>query len=389
MKRFLVFLGVLAVSCGLWTVDVFAIDPYQGEQGQYGACWTYFGQTTDPTDTMWLPGHDVLNYLSADSTNDPEIWGINLTQYKYLGFEVTTIQADTTLNDSLLVDLWTGYYGHKDSLIAAVAVADITNGTIFDTCTTFPDCPKAIKWVCLADTTEDPPFWLQKYAWLRLRTHITTVFATDSTMTNTVEKDTYAAAGDSMRDWWATNGNDSWETEIDEAIGATDWADFVCVSGKDSLLVCALDGPIAENPGTIDSVVFTVIVKESLDVVSTDTLRLGIAFGDTSEHHFDSLNVGASGSGAIWATQQTVTEYPAATSHDTITYCFTTDPYGNAWTRTTLDSILVIFDPVYVDTVAAGTAGLLKLVQFWAKTYHSRTELFPTLKYRATVWLKE
>jgi len=383
MKRILVFLVALAVSCGL-AVDCKA--QYMGEQGEHGAYMVYFGTTTDPIDTFWHPGHEVRDVSSGgDSVNIPNITGINLTQYSYLGIEVTTIQADTTLNDSLLVDLWTGYYGHVDSLIATVAATQITNGTLFDTCIDFPDCPKAIKWVALVDTTESPEYWWQKYAWLRLRTHMTTIFATDTTMTNTVAGDCYATLGDSLRDWWATNGDDSWETEIDEAIGSTDWDDFVSVSAKDSLLVLGLDGPIAESPGTIDSLVFTVVVKESLNTVFSDTLRLGIVFGDTTEQQFYKLGTPS------WATQRAVAKYAGSTGHDTVTYCFATNPYGNTWTRTTLDSVLVIFDPVHVDTLTGnnGTLGMMKLVQFWAKTYHSRTELFPALKYRATIWLKE
>lgn len=384
MKRFLLFLVILALA-----VPVFGQQyPYQGEQGEVGSYMVYWGATTDPTDTFWYPGEEVQDVSSGgDSVNIPLIVGWNLTQYKYLGIEVAIIEGDTTLNDSLLVDLWTGYYGHEDSLILTVAHTQITNGAIFDTCIDFPDCNKAVKWVTLVDTTESPEYWWQKYAWMRIRPSITAAFVTDTVMTNTVEANDLwqAADGDSLVDWWATNGDDSWTTEIDEAIGSTDFTDFISVSVKDSLMVMGISVPIAENPGTIDSLVFTVVVKESLETVNSDTLRLGIVFGDTSLHYFWKLGT------PIWATQLPVVSYFEDAGHDTCSYLFTTDPYGNPWTRTSLDSAFVVFDPVHVDTVTGnnGTLGMMKLVQFWAKTYHSRTELFPELKWRVAVKLKE
>lgn len=205
-------------------------------------------------------------------------------------------------------------------------------------------------------------------------------------MTNTVEaNDLWSVLGDGFRDWFATNANDSWESEIDEAIGATDFDDYICVSGKDSTAVMGISVPIAESPGTIDSFVFTVVVKESLNTVVSDTLKLGIVFGDSALHELDKLGT------PVYATQLPVTKYPSSAEYDTCSYTFTTDPYGNAWTRTSLDSCFVIFYPVHVDTLTGdnGTKGLMKLVQFWAKTYHSRTELFPELKGRVTVYLKE
>jgi len=388
MKRFGAILAVLVLTCGLFTGNCLAVDPYVREAGERTDCWSFFGGFTDPTDTVWLPGHEVLNYLDADSVNDPNVWGINLTQYRYFGFEVVPIQGDTTLNDSLLVDVWTGYYGDRDSLIAVVAATQITNGTIFDTCTDFPDCPKAIKWVALVDTTESPEYWFQKYAWLRLRTTITTAFATDTTFAGATNGDTWAAAGDSLRDWNTQNADGMFWTVMNEA----SWDSFVYVQGKDSLFVLAMNTmSAAENPGTIDSVTFAVAYWESLATVAEDTLRLGIAFGDTTDHHYDSLDIGVAGSGVLWGSQQCLDSTCTAEQRDTVYFTFTTDPYGDAWTRTSLDSCLVIFDPVHVDTLTGnnGTAGILCIYKFWSTTYHSRTELFPELKYRATVWLKE
>lgn len=381
-------LVVLTVVGGLLTVDCRAIDPYVGEQGERGATFSYFGTVTDPTDTIWHPGHEVLNYLYADSVNVPNVWGINLTQYKYLGFEVVMLQADTTLNDTLLVDVWTGYYGHLDSLISAVAYTEITDGLIFDTCITPPECPIAKKWVILADTSESPDFWFQKYAWLRLRTHMATIFATDTTFTGATDGDTWSEAGDSLADWNTTNAADIfWKMFTVSA----NYDSFAYVQGKDSLFALSLNTMTAtESPGTIDSVTFAVAYWESLTTVAEDTLRLGIAFGDTSLHHYDSLDTPANGgSGVLWSTQQALDSSGTAEQRDTVYFTFTTDPYGNTWTRTSLDSCIVIFDPVHVDTTGAGTEGILCVYRFWSTTYHSRTELFPALKYRATVYLKE
>lgn len=381
MKRCLAILTVLAVSCWLSAVSCLAVDdPYVGEQGQTGAYMSYFGEVTDPIDTIWHPGSGVTDSI-------PSIWGINLTQYKYFGIEVTTIQADTTLNDSLLVDVWTGYYGHLDSLISAVAYTEITDGALFDTCGTFPSCPKAIKWMTVTDTTESPAFWFQKYIWVRLRTFITTIFATDTTFTGAPDGQTWSAAGDSLIDWNTTNAATIFWKMFTVA---TDYDSFAYITGKDSTLVLPMNTmTTTENPGTIDSVTFAVAYWESLTVIAEDTLRLGIAFGDSSDHHLDSLDSETAGSGILWATQQSLDSTGTAELRDTVYFTFTTDPYGNAWTRTTLDSCLVIFDPVHVDTNSSGTAGILCVYGFWATTYHSRTELYPSLKYRVNIWLKE
>lgn len=385
MKRVLGIWGlglvILVVSCGLWTANCLAVDPYRGEWGEFGSHWSYFGEISDPTDTLWIPGLGLNDSI-------PNIRGINLTQYRYLGFEVAIIQSDTTLTDSLLVDLWTGYYGHVDSVIAAVAVGDITDGVLYDTCTDFPDCPKAIKWVVLADTTEDPAFWFQKYAWLRLWTHVNSDNETDTTFTGATDGDTWSAAGDSLADWNTQNADGMFWTVLNEA----SWDSFVYVQGKDSLFAISLNEmSAAQSPGTIDSVTFAVAYWESLATVAEDTLRLGIAFGDTSQHHYDSLDIGVKGSGVLWATQQALDSTGTAELRDTVYFTFTTDPHGNAWTRTTLDSCLVVFDPVHVDTVTGdnGTLGILCVYRFWSTTYHSRTELFPSLRYRATIWLKK
>lgn len=385
MKRLLLIAFLL-----FWMAPVAALAqaPYAGNGPTY-SMMTWWFSTTDPIDTLWFPGVEVADVSTpgVDSVNIPIVWGIDLLPYNYLGIEVAIITPDTTLNDSLLVSLWTGYYGHADSILSAVAVTQIRDGTLFDTCITFPSCPRAIKWTCLRDTAETTEYPWQRYFWLRLITHITTIFATDTVMTNTVEANDLwqAADGDSLVDWWATGGDDSWESEIDEAIGSTDFDDFISVSVKDSLMVMGISAPIAESPGTIDSFVFTVVVKESLETVDSDTLRLGIVFGDSSLHYFWKLGT------PIWAPQLPVVSYFEDAGHDTVSYTFTTDPYGNAWTRTSLDSAFVVFDPVYVDTVTGdnGTLGMMKLVQFWAKTYHSRTELFPEVKGRVTTYLKQ
>lgn len=385
MKRFLVFLVVLALASPVLGQD----DPYESEQADHGAYMVYWGTTTDPSDTFWHPGHEVRDVSSGgDSVNIPNTVGINLLNYGYLGIEVAIIAGDTTLNDSLLVDIWTGYYGHVDSLISGAAYTTITNGALFDTCIDFPDCPKAIKWVCLRDTSESPEYWWQRYAWLRLRTHMTTIFATDTTFTGATDGDTWSAAGDSLADWNTQNADGMFWTVMNEA----SWDSFVYVQGKDSTFVLAMNTmTAAHNPGTFDSVTFAVAYWESLTTVAEDTLRLGIAFGDTTGHHYDSLDIGVGGSGVLWATQQALDSTGTAELRDTVYFTFTTDPHGNTWTRTSLDSCLVVFDPVHVDTVTGdnGTKGILCLYRFWSTTYHSRTELFPSLKYRATIWLKE
>lgn len=153
---------------------------------------------------------------------------------------------------------------------------------------------------------------------------------------------------------------------------------------------------IAESPGTIDSLTFAIAYCESIVVLAADTLRLGIAFGDSTGHHYDSLDIGVGGSGVLWSTQfpldssLSVTTDPRA--KDTVYFTFTTDPHGNPWTRTTLDSCILIIDPVHVDTSAADAdaiPGFLYIYDLWATVYHSRTELFPTMRYRATVYLKD
>lgn len=372
-----------------WVTPVLAQPPHSGNGPTYNMM-TWWFNTTDPADTFWFPGVEVADVSTPgiDSVNIPITWGIDLLPYNYLGIEVAIITGDTTLNDTLAVDIYTGYYGDADSVILAVSLDSINYGGIFDTCINFPDCNKATKWVDLREHTYAAgatPSWFQRYVWLRLRTRMTEIFRTDTTFTSTVEANDLwqAADGDSLVDWWATGGDDSWESEIDEAIGSTDFDDFISVSVKDSLMVMGISVPIAESPGTIDSLVFTVVVKESLETTDPDLLRLGVVFGDSSLHYFWKLGT------PIWATQQEVTSYFESAGHDTLSYLFTTDPYGDPWTRTTLDSAFVVFDPVYVDTVDAGTPGMMKLVQFWAKTYHSRTELFPELKGRVTVYLKE
>lgn len=179
MKRFLFFLVILALTSSVFGQE----DPQTIHESGKNQVIVSYGEITAPNDTFWIPGHTVLSYLDADSTNDPNVWGINLSQHRLLGVEVIIIQPDTTLNDSLLVDLWTGYYGHKDSLILAAAATQITDGTLFDTCITFPTCPKARHWYFLSDSTESPEYWWQRYAWLRLRTHMTEIFRTDTTFT--------------------------------------------------------------------------------------------------------------------------------------------------------------------------------------------------------------
>ena len=266
MKRFLLFLVILAL-----TSPVFGQESPQTihESGKNQVIVSY-GEITAPNDTFWIPGHTVLSYLDADSTNDPNVWGINLSQHRLLGVEVIIIQPDTTLNDSLLVDLWTGYYGHKDSLILAAAATQITDGTLFDTCITFPTCPKARHWYFLSDSTESPEYWWQRYAWLRLRTHMTEIFRTDTTFTGAPDGDVWAADGDSLYDWNTTNADGIFYKMFTTAV---DYDSFAYVHGKDSLLAIAMNEmAIAESPGTIDSLTFAIAYCESIVVLAADTL---------------------------------------------------------------------------------------------------------------------
>lgn len=332
-----------------------------------GRVYVWYQETNLPNDTLWHPGYGI-----DDAT--PSIWGINLTDFRFLGAEIAILQEDTVLLDTIRASWHTGFYGHKDSVASAyafVVIADTTN------------CPDAKKWIPLVDSSS--AYWFERYAWLRLI--FSTTNTTDTTDYNVSEKTLWAAAGDSLRDWNFFNGThyspskDSLYLGIDELPGATNWNDWIYVKGKDSLVAFAMQASqVATSPGIIDSVVLTLVVSESLDVVASDTLRVGIAFGDSSLHHYDSL------SAVSWGTNQVILDNNA---NDTLGWTFTLTPRSLAWTRTTLDSMIVIFDPVHVDTTTAGAKGILQIVQMWVAAYHDRSYLVPTVKYRVTCFLKE
>lgn len=398
MKRLLLIALVLfCLPADLWqagVAPVLAAPPYSGNGPTY-SMMTWWFNTTDPADTFWFPGQEVQDVSSGgDSINIPITTGMDLLPYNYIGIEVAIIVPDTTLNDSLLTSLWTSYYGHGDSVIEAVAYTQITNGALFDTCIDFPDCPKAIKWTCIRDTTESPEYWWQRYLWVRLITYMTAAFRTDTTFTGEADTDgdLWAADGDSLLDWNSIGADGYFWDMLVEA----EYDSFVYVHGKDSLFAVAMDAmAIAESPGTIDSVTFSVAYCESVVTVAEDSLRLGIAFGDSTGHHYDSLDIGLGGSGVLWATQQALDSSLSASTDprakDTVEFTFTTDPHGNVWTRTSLDSCILIFDPVHVDTSAGDdeVLGFLYIYRTFATVYHSRTELFPKVKGRVTVYLKE
>jgi hypothetical protein len=379
MKRFLVIFVVLSLICVVAGAQYPQNVPTSGKNK---VLVYYSPLITDPSDTFFIPGYEVQSYSNTDSVNRPNIWGIDISQHRWLGIEVVPIQPDTTLNDSIHVDVFTGNYGNIDSFVCIVPPDSIPYGTIFDTCLAYPDCPRTSKWFNTVDSA--CVYWFQRYVWLRVRTAITTAFATDTVVTNiSPEKDVFAV-GDSIHGWTATNGDDSWETEIDEAQGSIDWDDYVSVVVKDSFLVISMDQTeIEENPGTIDSLVFFVVCMESLNVITADSIRAGAMFGDTSKHYFGLIGE------PVWGATQVPAEEGAAGTYDTLTFSLPLTPRGTKWTRSNLDSTLMVLQSVFIDTVAAGTAGMIKVPQVWARTYHSRTELFPALKYRATVYLKE
>lgn len=389
MKRFLPFLMILALATPVFgqqlpypQQDAFPMDAlpdvWEGDYGKTNIFGVYYGTMVLPLDTLWLPG--LGTYDSIPATR-----GINLTQYEWLGFEVVLVQADTTLNDSVEVSLWTGDWGSVDSLIEAVAATQITNGGLFDTCGTFPNCLRATHWFCLRDTAETREYPFQRYAWLRLRNYMTTIFATDTTFEGTPNEE---LTGDSLNQWLTTNADDLMHTVLYEA----DFDSFVYVSTKDSLFAVAFDEmSCAESPGRIDSVTFAIAYCESIVVLIGDSLAVGIAFGDVAGSYWD-FDEGA-GSGILWSATQFLDSSLSASTNprakDTVYFTFATDPYGNAWTRSTLDSTTVFVDPIYIGVTGGAAKGWLYIYLMWATTYHSRTDLYPNAKYRATIWLKE
>jgi hypothetical protein len=375
LKRALVYLALVLALMSYAFAQEAHHSPYVAQRGDGWAVWHYFGQITDPTDTVWHPG-----IVPNDSV--PGVWGIDLSPYKYFGFEFDILQADTTHIDSLLVDIWTGYYGAIGSVTVAIPTDSITNSILVDSAAT---APLVRRYVLIADTAITCPFWFQKYAWGRIRSYVNSDNETDTTFAGATEGDLWSEAGDSLIDWNTTNADGIfWKMFTTTA----SWDSFAYITGKDSLLALSMNKmAAATNPGVIDSVVFGVALWESLTVVAPDTLRLGIAFGDSTEHHYDSLDIGVKGSGVLWATQQAVTS--AAEARDTLEFTFTTDPYGNPWTRTTLDSCILILDPVHIDTTSAGAAATLCIYDILPVTYHNRSNLFPAVKYRMTFWLKE
>ncbi len=373
MKKLLLFLAVMALA-----LPVFAERPYSENGANYYVNSWWFGPITDPTDTFWVPGLEVQDVSSGgDSVCIPNILGIDLAPYKYLYVEVAVTQADTTHNDSLLFDIYTGYYGDFDSL-RAVVPSDSIPSIIATLGTT------AHEWFALMDLADANTYFFQKSVWLRIRPYFNSAFYTDTTYTGAPAANLWSAAGDSLVDWYTANADGLFWTQMNEA----DWDSFIWVGHKDSTVAMSMGTmAAAQNPGIIDSVEFNVAYWDSTKTIHADTIRLGIAFGDSTLHHYDSLDV------VLWsnpfALDSSVSTVTTPRPRDTVTVCFPTDPRGNTWTRTTLDSTIIVLDPVHVDTTSAGDNGLICVYRLWSTTYHNRGELFPGVRGRVTVYLKD
>ena len=345
---------LFALSVALALTLLLSVPSQGGWFGPTGKKVTWYGKFTHASDTAFYPDGTHL---------------LDFTEYNWWGYELEILVPDTTLPDSVGITIFTGHDNtgwtsdSLDSMVYSV-IEDHTAGT------------KGNLWYSLHDTATGAVF-LGGGVTIRIN-----ISCLDTTDTSTVGgTDPWGAAGDSIRDWNTTNGG--WESEIDEAIGATDLADFIYVKGKDSLQVLCTDNPFNADVYNFDSIMIGIIVAESLDVIAMDTIRMGIGYGDTIKHHFDSLTV-------VWGVQQALTaEDGAANGLDTLIWSFVTDPRGNVWQKANLDSLLVVFDPVHVDSTSAGAAGALVVYHLWLFYEANRDTLNPPLEYRLTQWLKQ
>lgn len=371
MKRFLILFALLA----LLVSSASAVTPYDNSENSF----VYFGTIPLANDTVWHPG------IRA---NDgwPAMRGICLDGYAHLGYEFQLLRVDSTLIDSILVDLYTGHIGGVvDSMTLLIPADSIPNGVFADAAASDAS---AKKWIPLIDSSG--VYWFQRYVWWGIRALSGAGAEGDTTLAGVPDQDialgdSDPSSGSGIHDWFATNGDDSWETEVD---GTFDSAVYVVALGSDSTF-CMFETPlpVPVSPGTFDSVVYTVYCRVNADVVTACSLRMGIAVGDTQYYDVDSLTDGY-GAAVVWSAAQVV---PDAYAFGYLRFKFTTDPRSRAWERSWLanDSVIVILDACHIDTVAAGTNGPVRVYTVADTLYAARSAFTPTYQYRLGVWLKE
>jgi hypothetical protein len=355
---------------------------------------TYYGYAILPRDTIWIPGRDVTaGALATGGINgQPSFGGISLTDYRHIGVNFTILNPDSTITDTFFLSLWTGYVGgYKDSLRQVSPIYGSYGDSAWS-----PLADQAVgsvrKWmnVLPPDSAYIPrtaAAYFDPYTWVRVRLSQSITAYGDSSLPG---GDLYTAAGgDSVHDWKASTSTNL-KNMVDDAIGTPVYTDYINVSHEDSvaMLTLAAWAYPTSVPATIDSVVIRAIASESLVTIASDTLGVNIMFGDTSLHGFGLM--AAAGQYSL----ARLVKHAVAGSHayTTCYYTFTTSPGGYPLTPTNLDSLMVIIDPVHVDTLANGSQGILKIVALWAEAHGSTITGLQTttmVKWRCIIDLRE
>jgi len=328
--------------------------------------------TSLPNDTIWIPGEDVNDTLGG-IWGQPFSVGKDLTHYNYVGYNFHLIQADSVLVDIITPSVYTGYYGSTDS------ITQVYNGaTTEDSTADALDLHRMFKIV--PSTDSNSTYWFDKYAWARII--VSTISVSDTIDTNTVDKglwsmrgskDTinttvasiYGTAGDSVNDWNPIPAAAYYQAmNTYRVLADSKESTYVYVRGKDTLSVFSTDGITTSgfhgNPA-FDSLVIRATVTESLTVITADSIRVGVAIGDSASRHLSTMTV-------VWGATRAIA---GAAAYQNWTWTFTTNQRGVAWTVGTIDSLMLVIDAVHMDTVAAGTPGILKVTSLRYNAYYT------------------
>jgi hypothetical protein len=357
MKKFGGILAVLFVIVGIMALG----QSWQQPPSEGNRIITYYGErlSTAANDTFWIP----------DTSSDH---GIDLGPFSKFLFEFQVTDKDTFIADSVFVSLYTNWRTDtsyaKDSTTLTYA---------FDSSANDANWADKKKVFGVGDSTTSALVW-DRYVAARVLIRTLGLSGTtyiDSTDTGTVTGTCWGAAGDSMIDFNAS-GAGLLEADIDEA--TLDSTDYIYVTGIDSFCVIpAEDLDTPHEAGHIDSLVLWAVVDNDSTLITGDSLKWGLCWGDSALHHYGTFHTDTVVFGLVTSTPQTITQ------------AFAVDPVtGDNWTTAHVDSMFYVFGSHSLDTTAAGNTGVLKILQVGHRVYFNRHQ-DPLFKWKATWWLWE
>lgn len=163
-----------------------------------------------------------------------------------------------------------------------------------------------------------------------------------------------------------------YESEIDETV--LDQTDYIFIAAKDSF--CAVPATATNDPyeeGQIDSVVVWFVGASDSTLANDDTIKWGLAWGDSSLHH-----------GSMWYTDSLV-KVAMDETIDTAQITFALCPSGShEWTDNAIDSMLFVFGTHYEGQTAATNEGTFYIYQAGYRVYYNRNQS-PNFKWKATI----